>query len=348
MRLKNKWFIAVVALLVLSGCSSNQSGLLESPYRQTEFLLGTVVNLSVYDEDKEYVIESAMSLIEELEQIISDEIASSEISEINRQAGIAPVPVSEELYYLIDKSLNYGKLSDGGFDISVGPLTHLWRIGHDDARKPDQEEIDQAIAVIDYEKVILNPEEQSVYLEEPDMQLDLGAIAKGYITDQVNALFEEEGVTSAIIDLGGNIYVKGNRPSGEEWTVGVQNPFLARGELVGRIQATNKSVVTSGIYERYVEVDGIKYHHLLDPDTGYPFDNEIAGVTIISDYSIDGDALSTVVFAKGLEAGKTFIESLDDVEAVFVTRDQEIILSSGLVDTFELVNDNFKLVDVEG
>lgn len=334
-----------IGLMTLVGCSSDQAELLESPYRDTEFLLGTVVNLSIYDSDKEYVLEQAFDRIEKLENIISDEISSTEVSEINRKAGTEPVQVSDELYYLIEKSIEYGDLSNGSFDITVGPLTNLWRIGFSDARKPDQQEIDQVLPLIDHEKIQLNPEEQSVFLLEEDMQLDFGAIAKGYITDDICKLLADEGVTSAIIDLGGNIFVMGHRPTGDLWTVGIQNPFLARGEIVGRIKVSDQSIVTSGIYERYLEVDGTQYHHLLDPNTGYPFDNEIAGVTIVSDASIDGDALSTVVFSKGLDQGLDFIESFDGAEAIFVTKDQKIILSSGLVDEFELTNDHFEIIE---
>ncbi|WP_245719461.1 FAD:protein FMN transferase [Pelagirhabdus alkalitolerans] len=337
--------VAIVSVFILIGCSNTEDGLLENPYQETDFYIGTVINLSVYDEDKEYVIEESMELIDELEHMLSEEIDTSVVSEINRQAGIEPVEVPDELYELMEVSLKFGEDSDGGFDVTVGPLTDLWRIGYDDARVPSQAEIDEVLKRIDHESVVLNEENQTVFLEQEGMELDLGAIAKGYITDKVNELMEEEGVRSAILDLGGNIFVRGHRPSGDKFTIGVQNPYEPRGEIAGRIRSTDESVVTSGIYERYIEEDGVKYHHLLNPDTGYPFDNEIAGVTIISENSTDGDALSTVVFAKGLEDGIDYIESLDDAEAIFVSRDKEIILSSGVEDEFELINDDFEVID---
>lgn len=337
--------VVFICVFMLTACSTDGDNLLDSPHKETKFLLGTIVNLSVYDADKEYVIEKAMDLIEELEYVISDEIKGTEVDQINQHAGVKPISVSDELYYLIEQSIAYGEKSDGGFDVTVGPLTNLWRIGYDDARKPELDEIEQVLPLIDDQKIQLNPEDQSVFLMEKGMQLDFGAIAKGYITDQVYDLFLAENVTSAIIDLGGNIFVMGNRPNGNEWSVGIQNPFLARGEIIGRIKATDQSIVTSGIYERYLEVDGVKYHHLLDPTTGYPFDNEIAGVTIVSKASIDGDALSTVVFAKGLEEGKAFIESFDGAEAIFITKDRQIVLSTGLADQFELTNDQFEIIE---
>ncbi|GEN57861.1 FAD:protein FMN transferase [Halolactibacillus alkaliphilus] len=335
----------IVGLLfvVLVACG-NKDGLLDSPIKETGFVIGTVVNISVYDEGHEDTVEGAFDLIADWEQILSDEIDSSETSKINQMAGIEPVKVSAPVFHLVEESIRYGDLSDGGFDITTGPLTNLWRIGYDDARKPSQAEIDATLSVVDHEQVELDKENQTVFLPIEGMEIDLGAIAKGFIADEVVKYFDEQGVTTAIIDLGGNVYVKGNRPSGEAWTVGVQNPYLGRGQLLGRIRASDLSVVTSGIYERYLEVDGETYHHILDPDTGYPFENEIAGVTIASETSLAGDALSTAVFSLGLEDGLALIEDLPDVEAVFVTKDRRIVLSSGLTDTFEVLNDNFETV----
>lgn len=341
---KKTIYLILIVLFFIVGCSSNQSGLLDSPHRETGFLLGTVVNISIYDQDKESILDLAMDRIEVLEHIISGEIDTTEVFKINKMAGEEPVQVSEELYHLIKSSLEFADLSDGGFDITVGPLTNLWRIGFADARKPDQVEIDQVLPLINYGNVVLDPEDQSVFLTEEGMMLDFGAIAKGYITDEVHSLLIEEDVTSAIIDLGGNIFVMGERPARGSWRVGIQNPFLARGETIGRITTTDQSIVTSGIYERYLEEDGIQYHHLLNPDTGYPFDNEIAGVTIVSDRSIDGDALSTIVFAKGLERGLNFINAYDGADAIFITKNLDIYLSTGIVDQFELTNDHFKII----
>ncbi|MGM0524001.1 MAG: FAD:protein FMN transferase [Bacillota bacterium] len=338
----HKWLsVLLFAVLLLSACGDD-NGLLDSPIKETGFVLGTVVNISVYDEGKEAVVSGAFDLISDWEAVLSDEVASSEVSAINKNAGEAPVKVSEPVFNLVKEAVHYGELSIGGFDVTTGPLTNLWRIGYDDARKPSQEEIDETLPIVDYTKIELDETNQTVYLPSENMELDLGGIAKGFIADEVVAYFDAEGVTTAIIDLGGNVYVKGNRPSGEAWTVGVQNPYLGRGQLLGRIRASDLSVVTSGIYERYLEVDGERYHHILDPKTGYPYDNDIAGVTIVSETSVAGDALSTSVFSLGLDDGLRLIETLDDVEAVFVTKDKRIVLSSGLTDQFEVLNENFE------
>ncbi|MFB1051055.1 FAD:protein FMN transferase [Paraliobacillus sp. JSM ZJ581] len=335
--------IILVMMLIVTGCNVNESKLLDSPYKRTEFMMGTVVTLKIYDEGKEDVIDLAFNEMQNLTEQIGVEESQSQIDEINEAAGTSPVEVSEEIFSLIQAGKNYSEQADGSFDITIGPLTSLWHIGFDDAKKPTQEEIDDVLPLINYKKVVLKEKEQTVYLEEKGMKIDLGAIAKGFIADKVTNLLDENDVTTAIIDLGGNIYVKGNNPSGKEWTVGVQDPFTERGQIVGKIEANNQSIVTSGIYERYLEVDGQKYHHILNPIDGYPYENDIAGVTIISQKSMDGDALSTLIFSKGLKDGLAYIETQEGVEAIFVDKDQQVFITSELEGTFELTNDAFKL-----
>ena len=173
--------------------------------------------------------------------------------------------------------------------------------------------------------------------------IDLGSIAKGYAADEISRILTENNVNSAIIDLGGNIYAHGIKPSGQDWNIGIQNPFSTRGDIIGVLKVKNKTVVTSGIYERYIEKDGVKYHHLLNPNTGYPFENNIAGVSIITDKSIDADALSTTVFAKGLEEGLKFVETLPNVDAIFITKDNKVYITNGIRDSFTLENEDFTL-----
>ncbi|GGM36520.1 FAD:protein FMN transferase [Paraliobacillus quinghaiensis] len=340
---KRATIVGLLILVFLAGCSSNEGDLLQSPYKQTEFLMGTVVTVKIYDEGKENVLDSVFNRIEMLAEQIGVGEVDSQIDEVNANAGEKPTEVTDDVFELVQAGKSYSEQAEGSFDITIGPLTSLWHIGYDDARKPEQAEIDEVLSLINYKKVTLDEENKTVYLEDENMQMDLGAIAKGFIADEVNEVLDENGVTTSIIDLGGNIFVKGNNPSGDKWTVGIQDPFSARGETVGKIEASDQSIVTSGIYERYLEVDGVSYHHLLNPIDGYPFDNEIAGVTIVSEKSIDGDALSTVVFSKGLEGGMAFIENQEGVEAIFVNKDNQIFITSGLEDEFQLTNDSFQL-----
>ncbi|MGG5325099.1 thiamine biosynthesis lipoprotein [Enterococcus pernyi] len=346
-------FVLLLCLLTIAGCSTDQTtegkqenntSLLSDPYTDEQFLLGTYVRIRIYDEGKEDVLKPAFDRVKELGDKITINQSGSEVDEINQQAGIKPVKVSDDVYRLLKRAYEYSEDSHGGFDMAIGPITQLWRIGFDDARKPSQAEIDEALKLVDYHKVQFNDEAKTVYLQEKGMILDLGAIAKGFITDEVVKVLKDHDVTTAIVDLGGNVYVLGHSPRGEDqdWTVGIQDPNLARGTILGSIKERNKTLVTSGIYERYLEVDGVKYHHLFDPKTGYPFDNDIAGVTIITDQSIDGDGLSTAVFAMGVKDGLAYIEDKlnDGTEAIFVTKDDKVYVTDPIKDTFKLAEDS--------
>lgn len=343
-----------ISFMVLTGCtnsakkttteSSASTKILKDPYSDEQFLLGTYVRIRVYDEGKEAALKPAFDRVKELGDKITINQKGSEIDEVNEQAGIKPVKVSDDVYTLVKRAYEYSQDSQGGFDMAIGAITQLWRIGFDDARKPSQEEIDQALKLVDYHKIELNDQEKTVYLKEKGMIIDLGAIAKGYITDEVVKVLKKQGVTTAIVDLGGNVYVLGHSPRGEnqDWTVGIQDPNMARGSVLGSIKERNKTLVTSGIYERYLEVDGKKYHHLFDPKTGYPFDNDIASVTIITDKSIDGDGLSTAVFSMGVKKGLEYVESElnNGMEAIFVTKDDKVYVTDPIKDTFKLSEDS--------
>ncbi|EME7199781.1 FAD:protein FMN transferase [Enterococcus faecium] len=343
-----------ISFMVLTGCtnstknttteSSASTKILKDPYSDEQFLLGTYVRIRVYDEGKESALKPAFDRVKELGDKITINQKGSEIDEVNEQAGIKPVKVSDDVYTLVKRAYEYSQDSQGGFDMAIGAITQLWRIGFDDARKPSQEEIDQALKLVDYHKIELNDKEKTVYLKEKGMIIDLGAIAKGYITDEVVKALKKQGVTTAIVDLGGNVYVLGYSPRGEnqDWTVGIQDPNMARGSVLGSIKERNKTLVTSGIYERYLEVDGKKYHHLFDPKTGYPFDNDIASVTIITDKSIDGDGLSTAVFSMGVKKGLEYVESElnNGTEAIFVTKDDKVYVTDPIKDTFKLSEDS--------
>lgn len=346
---KNLLLPFFLALFILVACGQQEPEvvLLEKPYERKEFMMGTYVVLRIYDEDKEEVLDLAVDRIAELEQKISMNEPGSEIYAINEAAGQSPVEVSEDIYPLIEKSAEYSENNNDGFDYTIGPIVDLWRIGYDDARKPSQAEIDATLPLVNHEAVTIDPQERTVFLEKEGMSMDLGAIAKGFITDEAIRVFEENGVTTGSVDLGGNVVIRGDSPSREEggWNVGVQDPFTQRGGIVGFLNLKDRSIVTSGIYERYLEVDGEQYHHLLSPEKGYPFDNEIAGVTIISDYSIDGDALSTAVFSLGLEEGLAYVNRQENIEAIFVTKEKEVYTSDGVTEKFNLSNETFKWVN---
>lgn len=331
------------AEVVSSASVKTPREIIKSPVKKTDFLLGTAVALSVYHPNTEDLLTHAFAMVKDLEARITVNASGSEVDAINEAAGDHAVAVSDEVYDLIKQGLAYSEEFDGSFDITVGPLTSLWRIGFPDARKPSQKEIDDALPLVNYKNVVLKDEEKSVYLTQKGMLLDLGGIAKGFIADQLWNFFKKEGVTTAVLDLGGNIVVMGGSPArdGVAWNVGLQDPLESRGKTLGTILEKEKTIVTSGIYERYLEVDGKTYHHILNPKTGYPYENDIAGVSIIVSSSTRGDALSTSMFSIGVEEGLKYVNQKDDVDAVFMTRDKKVYVSNSIKNAFKLTNDQY-------
>lgn len=342
--------LLVFSVIFLIACGSkkettSQWPVVKTPETRTESLLHTVVQLSIYHENQKETMDGAIELIKEMENLLSTSVESSDIYRINQAAGKEPVKVDNRTFELIEEAVKISNISQGRFDLTIGVINKLWNIGSEQARKPEAAEIATALPYIGYEKVKLNSKEKTVYIEE-GMSLELGAISKGYIADQVKKYLEKQGVSTAIINLGGNVVVMGTSPNQEKgWKVGVQDPDKVRGETVGHVYQTNRSIVTSGIYERYIEVDGQVYHHILNPATGYPVENDISGVTVFTDTSTQGDALSTTLFIYGIREGLDYINDLEGVEAVFIDKDHGVHLSDGLKDKFELTNKEYHLAD---
>lgn len=342
------WGILAVLVCLLVACKPQSDGdlaVVKTPLTRSESLLHTAVQLSIYHEGQEEVMDEAIAYIKEMESLLSTNLEGSDIYRINQAAGKEPVQVDGRTFAIIQQALEMSQESGGLFDISIGSISNLWKIGSSDARKPSDEEIRAALPFVNYSKIQLDPAKKTVFIDK-GMVLELGAISKGYIADEVRKLFKDKGITTAIINLGGNVVVMGDSPSSKNgWNVGVQDPDQVRGETVGSVPGSHNSIVTSGIYERYLEVDGVKYHHILDPKTGYPVENTISGVTVFSKTSVQGDALSTTLFLLGVDEGLAFINQLEGVEAVFVDKDRGVHLSDGLKDRFELSNEEYHLVN---
>lgn len=330
----------ILCISLLAGCADPKP---TEPQSKTNFFLGTVVTITLYDNASEEVFEQVFERIRDIENKMSINIEQSEVMKINESSGMNFVAVSEDTFHVIKKGIYYSELSQGKFDISIGPIVKLWNIGSKDARVPSVEEIAAKLKLVNYKNILLNETEKKIMLKEKGMIIDLGAIAKGFVADEVRTVLQENGVEHAIINLGGNIFALGNKPDGQPWTVGIQNPFEPTGTPLGAIQVMDQSVVTSGIYERFLEENGKKYHHILSTATGYPVENNLVGVSIITDKSIDGDGLSTTIFSLGLTEGMNLVEKLDGIDALFITRDAEIYTSSGLKNNFKLTNNAFTL-----
>lgn len=309
--------------LLLTSCNSHNT----KPIQQSGFYFDTVISVTIYDASKTAALNDCFALAELYENYFSTKIKDSDISKINAAAG-SPVRVHEETRELIEKGLAYSKLSNGKFDITIGRLTSLWDFHAEEPTLPDAGAVADAVKTIDYRNVVVNEEE--VMLTDANAALDLGGIAKGYIADQMKEYLLSQGVTSGLINLGGNVLTIGTKEDGNAYSIGIQRPFDETGSAIAAISVKDQSVVTSGIYERYFEQDGARYHHILDVDTGYPYENGLLSVSIICQDSADGDGLSTACFALGLEKGLALIESLEHTEAVFITADQKIHGTSGI------------------
>ncbi|WP_338047529.1 FAD:protein FMN transferase [Paucilactobacillus oligofermentans] len=296
------------------------------------------MTLSVnYPFNKEFLKETNQIIID-FENRLTVNRKDSEIMNINDCAGKNSVRVSKSTYILVKKAVEISK-RNLGFNVAIGPLVKLWKIGFEGASKPTDDEIKKCLEVISPQKIMLNDVEHTVFLEQAGMELDLGGIAKGYIADQLKVFWKSKGVESGIIDLGGNVLLVGtSEHENGIWKIGVQNPLKARNVPLGILKLQDKSVGTSGIYERKLVVDGNEYHHMLDSKTGYPIKNDLASVTIISDKSIVGEIWSTIAFYKGIDEGKKLIEAQAGIDAVFITRDLHIEITSGLTETFYLNN----------
>lgn len=313
----------------------------------------TVIYITVWYERE--LDQSAWNEIEQIlidiEKTFSRTDENSELYKLNKKAGSnESTKVSDELYEVIKSSLEYAKSTEGKFDPTIGPLVEAWGINSDNARVPSVEEIDNYKPLIDYNLIEMNDEKKEIYLPNEGMILDLGAIAKGYAADKLQTHLVSKGIKHAIINLGGNIIIVGERFEENElgnktWRIGIRDPQSKNSDdAIARIYVSDKTIVTSGIYERefYDEKTKKYYHHILDPDTGYPVDNNLASVTIIADSSTDADALSTSVFSLGLEKGRQYVENIDGIDAIFINKDNEIYKTSGVdkLYNFELLKEN--------
>lgn len=301
-------------------------------------LLHTVCTIQIYDSTDYDVLNECFAVIDSYEKLFSRTMEGSEVYNINKASAEkeqTTFTVSDELKDILEFSLEYSSLSDGALDISIAPLSSLWDFSdlEHKTEAPSPETITAAKALVDYTNIKL--EGNTLTFAKPGMQLEFGAVAKGYIADRVKDFLLSKGVNSAIINLGGNILLVGSKPNDVAFNVGIQKPFEDRDSVVVAIsELKDCSMVSSGIYERYFyDKEGTFYHHILNAKTGYPCDTDLLQVTIISKESGTGDALSTSCFALGLEKGMELIDSLPDVYAVFITSDGKLHFSSGFLET---------------
>ena len=352
--------VLVCPMLLFTGCGNitdaDTSTTGNQPISISSIKLNTAVQITIYDSQDKSLLDDCLALCDRYELIFSRTNENSELYKLNHRISDSAVSnqtietqttpyqvngttntwyISEYLAALLSQGLSITRESDGAFDIAIAPLTSLWDFTAEDPKVPDDAAIQKALPLCSSDGVTIDG--QDITLPSDDIQFDVGAIAKGYIADRMKDLLVKKGVNSAIINLGGNVLCIGSKPNGTPFKIGIQKPFADRNETEAVMDITGKSVVSSGIYERCFKQGGKLYHHILNPQTGYPYDNGLISVTIISDQSVDGDALSTTCFALGLEDGLKFAEK-KGVQAVFITEDYELHYTDGFQDEINVTD----------
>lgn len=300
--------------------------------REQVKLMGTILDLQIYHVNPRPILDEAIARLKMYEQRFSANDDHSELMAINKKAGISPVVVHPELFELIQIGKNYSCLPDSHLNIAIGPLIQTWRIGFDDAKVPSHAQIDELLLLTNPEQIHLDATNRSVYLAVKGMKIDLGCLAKGYIADRIIDYLKSEGVTAALINLGGNLVTFGANPkqADQQWRVGVQNPTKERNQSMIVLKTTNQSVVTSGIYERKLTSNQQTYHHIFNPKTGYPVETQVVSLTIVSKSSCDGEIWTTCLFGKTPTEILATISHLPEIEAIIITDDGQILYSKAL------------------
>lgn len=316
---------AVLMIISQTGCSRKTA----EPVTKQSFYFDTVCSVAVYDmeemsEEKALTaIDSAFKLCSHYESLLSRTRQGTDIYRINHAQGEA-VECDPETVDVIRRGLYYSELSEGKFDITIGRVSDLWDFHAEEPAVPSAEELAEAAATVNYKNVVIDG--NTVRITDPQAHLDLGGIAKGYIADRVGESLEADGVKSAVISLGGNIVCIGTKPDGKEgkaFKVGIEKPYSSRAELAGSVTAEDETVVTSGVYQRYFDKDGVRYHHILDATTGYPAQSDIVGVTLKAEKgrSADCDAMATILLIMGEERAMQCLEGMEGFEAFIITSD---------------------------
>ncbi|BCZ44477.1 FAD:protein FMN transferase [Clostridium gelidum] len=337
----------LLLIFMFAGCSTTNKEI-----DKTALKMDTVLQLKAYGPKASEAIDAAFIRIDEIEQMASATIESSDISKINQAAGKEYANVHPEVIKMLKTAVKYSKLSNGAFDITIGPIIKLWGIGTDNERVPTDEEIKSKLPLVGYNNISINDEDNSVKLLKEGMSIDLGGIAKEFAADEVIKVFEKYGVKSAIISLGGSsIYTLGQKSDGTPWSVGIKHPRNnSNQDYLGVISLSQQAISTSGDYERFFMKDDKRYHHILNPATGYPTDNGVMSDTIVVDSNIPdcnmlSDILTKTVFVSGIDKGLEIIDSVKGVSCMAVTTDYKIYKSSNWKIQLNKIDSEFTIVN---
>ena len=302
---------------------------------QSKICMDTVCSVNLYNDGTKKLYEEIFSRLDEIEKQFSVTIPDSCVSLINSNAGIQPVMITDDVFVVLNISAKVSEISQGAFDVTADPVIRLWGINTDKARVPLQSEIDSALQKVGNDRMIFANDGTSWCILENGMSLNFGAVAKGYAADAIVQVLDAHEVKKAIIDLGGNIFCYGEKDDGSLWTVGIKNPENPSGAPLLKLRSEETSVVTSGIYERYLEEGGKRYHHIFDPKTGYPVENELASVTVICKNSTAADALSTACFVLGQNESFAHLADFENffhekIGLVFIHKNGDVFVTENL------------------
>lgn len=327
--------IGMASILCLTGCAISK----DEPFANVDFAMGTVINQTIYS--KENLTTDVLNILVDIEDnLLSWRIATSEIAKINAQAGMGVVGVSKEVINDLQTAINIGNDSDGALDVTIGKVTRLWNIEGENPSVPEDEAIQELLKDVGYSKLTIT--QDGIEIPE-NSSIDLGAIGKGIACDRIKEYFDSrQNVNGAVISVGGSILVYGTKPNKTNWKVGITDPRGKQGDVFAALSLSEGCFVsTSGDYEKYFEQDGKRYHHIIDPRTGYPSDSGLISVTIVCNSGVVSDGLSTACFVLGYEKSLALLEKYN-AEAIFVDADKNVIVTDGLKEKFKIINKDYK------
>ncbi|WML35908.1 FAD:protein FMN transferase [Clostridium sp. OS1-26] len=333
-------------------CSSFKSQANNQLYEQSNIMMDTVISLKAYGPNAKAAVDEGFKKVDELDKIASPNISTSDVSKINAEAGKEYVKVHPEIIKMIKTSIQYSKLSGGAWDITTGPIINLWGIGTDKQRLPADSEIKAKLPLVGYNNISINETDNSVMLKKQGMAIDLGGIAKGFTADEVLKIFNKYGIKKGLISLGGSsIYAIGTNEEDNLWSVGIKHPRSEDNQnYLGIVKISNQALSTSGDNERYFINNGKRYHHIMNPATGYPADTGVMSDTIIIDSNVEdknmlADLLTTTIFILGPEKGVQFASNIPGVSCEVTATDNKIYTTKGFKDKITNLNKDFKFAN---
>lgn len=334
--------LLILVACVCSGCADDKVQQEDTASSTCDvFAMDTYMTLAANGDNSDKALEEAQDRIKELDEKLSTGNADSEVAVLNESGS---GELSEDTFYLLEKSLDISRRTDGAFLPTIYPLMEAWGFPTKEFKVPEDSQIESLLPLLDVRQVNIDSEKRSVSFEKDGMKLDFGGIAKGYTSDEVMRIFRENGIESGIVNLGGNVHTLGSKPDGSKWRVAIQNPYGDE-DYLGVLEIADKAVITSGGYERYFEKDGVIYHHIIDTKTGYPADNELVSVTIVCDEGVLADGLSTSLFVMGLEKACDFYrDNSEEFDVILMTKDNEVYVSQGISESFSTTYD-MKLIE---